>query len=405
MLYNPTIIIRCLSSQNRYFNYQYGQMFYYTDTAQIWYDTQDNGRMLASDVTVLQFERQRNNFVPNLQTDWATEPGFELPQVYMSNYSNVYVVETNSLYRYQNGTWSTIYGTYGTTVVAQTYLPSGTAVIVNADDVTTNGILNDGSVVVRDANRMICGLLRSDGYTLNVLSLIGGEINFDPSGTVTGSGCLQLNANISNPSQPNANLNSNLVVFGDIYNVPPNYWSRQYRLITELINIVSNTTIKAGSTLKAGSQLGDTTYNEDTVLTEDIVNITSGNIRINSKIYKDSIINEQVLQPPFLFDFNTNSLTNYIPKSTVVPSGNVSINGTELRIQLDSFYGFTKSGDTLYIDTSALTNLSSVETIAFNVTGDEAAYMYTIDYISTSGIDNTARIVYYSVNGMVKILP
>ena len=49
-------------------------MFYYTDQNQIWYDVQDNHRILVTDITILQFERQRNNYVPS--TPIALNPSY-----------------------------------------------------------------------------------------------------------------------------------------------------------------------------------------------------------------------------------------------------------------------------------------------------------------------------------------
>ena len=63
---------------------------------------------------------------------------------------------------------------------------------------------------------MICGQLLSDGYTFKIKSLVGGQISIDPSGNDLGSGCLQLNASIIGETTK-SNLNSDLLVFGDIY--------------------------------------------------------------------------------------------------------------------------------------------------------------------------------------------
>lgn len=394
MIYKPTAIIRCLSSQAVYFNRVYGQMFYYSDQNQIWYDTQDNNRVVANDITILQFERQRNNFVPNLWSDFPSEYGMQMEFLNLQDYSIIYVIETNCLYKYQKGIWTTLYGKYGQQTVAQTYLPDGGVRVVVADDVTTNGILNDGSVVIRDANKMICGLLRSDGYTMNILGLIGGCINIDPSGKVSGDGCLQLNSNPGQTSQPNANLNANLTVFGDIKSVDPTNWRKQYRLITEEVIITSNTTIKSGSTLTSGSKLGTTSYDTDTQLTEDIT-VTDGILAVNSKIYIDSVINSNSLQPPYLFD-TANVESSYIPKAITITSDKITIDNNILKLDVD--FSFTNNGDCCFIPVTE--SLSNITTIQFM-----HDFEYNVEFIANEGIDNSARIVYYAINNKVKVLP
>lgn len=384
MIYNPTVILRCLSSQAVYFKINYGQMFYYSDLNQIWYDTQDNSRVLANDIVILQFERERNNYVPS--NIYELYP-IETPNGYLQDYTIVYVIETNSLYRYYHNSWTTIYGKYGQKSVAQTYLPDGTVKIIVPDDVTTNGILNDGSVVIRDNNKMICGVISSDGYTLNARGLIGGCINIDPSGTMVGDGCLQV-------TNSQTNLNSNLVIFGTLKIVDPSYWNKQYRLITEEISINTNTQIEAGSTIKANSILGDTTYSQDTILTES-VNCTSGRITINSKIYINSIINNQPLQPPYLFDIPDNQYPYASMNMTV---DNVTIDDTTLIVQTD-ITAFNNNGDCIFINTpSSISDMTKVQLGSSGIS-------YDIEYISNSGIDETCKICYYSLNNKVKILP
>lgn len=394
MIYNPTVIIRCLSSQAVYFNRKYRQMFYYSDQNQLWYDTQDNNRILVTDIKILQFERQRNNYVPNLDKDYPTEYGYQTPTVLLQEYSMVYVIETNCLYKYEKGVWQTVYGKFGQRSVAQTYYPDGTARVVVADDVTTNGILNDGSVVVRDGNKMICGILRSDGYTLNVLGLIGGCVNIDPSGSVNGDGCLQLNANPGLSTQPDANLNSNLIVFGDIKSVSPTNWNKQYRLVTENLLITTNTVVKAGSTLTAGSKLGETVYDKDTIIDSDIT-VEEGNIQIGSKLYKGSYINDTELVPPYLFDIE-NVEKSYLPKAISALQDAVSVKDTTLIVDVD--FSFVNDGDCCYI--SVPSDLSNITKVQFN-----HGFEYDVDYVAKEGIDNTAKICYYALNNKVKVLP
>lgn len=389
MIYNPNIIVQCLSSQAIYIDKLYGQMFYFTDRRQIWYDTQDKGRIQAYDIVILQYERNRNNFVPNNIRDFPSEPNYQISAADsdLVNYSIVYVVETNSLYKYENNIWTTIYGRYGSTVVAQTYLPDGTIKYVVADDVTTNGILNDGSVVVRDSNKMICGQLSSDGYTFNIQSLIGGCINFNPSGKDSGPGTLQLNANFVDNNVKNsvANLNGDLVVFGKIKTTLPENWNKQYRLVTNNLRIDQNSTIKLGSLIKSGSTLDTIKYTTDTILTEDI-NINSGYIVQDSKLYIGSIINGEPLKPPFLFDDIDSPET-----------ATLSLDNSILNINENN--SFVNSGDEIFISTSDI-DINSITKIKF-----KNDIEYDIDFIATEGINNTARVVYYKMNNTVKILP
>lgn len=401
MIYNPTSITQILSSQSPYIDIKYGQMFYFTDVGRMFYDSQDGRRVYANDIYILQFERQRTNFVPNQILDNPTEPGMEPPSVLYQINSVVYVVETNSLYNYKAGIWTTMFGTYGNTVVANTYYPNGTLQTIYPDDVTTNGILNNGSVVIRDGNKMICGLLNSDGYTMNVKSLIGGCLNIDPSGEDLGNGCLQLTTDTMQPG--NANLNANLYLFGDLKIVPQKYWNRQYRLVTENITIISNSVITEGSIIKAGSKLGDITYSKDTVL-EQAVTTSTGYITQNSKLYKNSVINGQSLVPPFLFDLPEENLLSYAP--IVISSNELTINKTSTVLQINTSSPFKNTGDACYIDLTAVSlltgyNYNKLEKIVFL----EDEREYNIDYKASEGVSNTAKIVFYAFNNTVKVLP
>lgn len=399
MLYNPSIIMKCLSTQATYVTKSFGQMFYFTDKGQVWYDTQNGGRLLASDIYVLQYERQRNNFIPSNTATLATEEQFISASQKYLYFTYVYVVETNCLYQYfySSMTWSTVYGTYGKTTVAQTYLPDGKAVTISADDVSTNGILGDGSVVVRDANKMICGLLLSDGYTLTIESLIGGQINLEPSGSPNGSGCLQLNSDTES-----ANLNNNLLVFGNVRTTKKENWAKQYRLVTENTQIISHSVIKKGSTMLAGSILNSTTYTSDTKLDADITVENNGLIVVGSKLYIGSVINNNKIKPPYLFDIDELESSSYVPSAIELPdniwtiSNDSEIKNDVLTINIES--PFKNSGDVCYINTKDKP-IQNVKIISFS---DKS---YKIDFISANGISNTAGIYFYSINGSVKIMP
>lgn len=384
MFYNPYIISKCLSTQAVYIKHKFGQMFYYTDKGQIFYDTQDNRRILARDIFVLQYERERLNYVPDNLSTFATEYNNLSNQQVMLDDVYIYVVETNCLYLYKfaSRTWISVYGTYGTTLVGQTTTPEGEVVFVNSDDVTTNGILNDGSVVVRDQNKMICGILRSSGYTLNIQSLIGGQINIDPSGTTNGNGCLQLNADKS------ININGDINVFGNVNKYSAEDWAKQYRLVTEDATINSYSLAKKGSVICANSILDDKTYDTTTKLTED-VSFNSGYITANSKLYIGSIINNASIQPPYLFDLDTVSVNT-------LTSDTWNIDNNILKINKNSSC-FVYPGDCYYIYDISAVDLTNVTEIQFT---DKT---FVVDSISKD-LGNIATIKYYGYN-YVKILP
>lgn len=393
MLYNPSVIVKCLSTQATYITKKYGQMFYYTDKAQLYVDTQNGGRILAKDVYVMAFERDRLNFIPDNKTTMATETDNLSNDQILLQYIYVYVVETNCLYTYQysSKTWATIYGIYGSTTVAQTHNVEGEAVIISADDVSTNGILNNGSVVIRDENKMICGLAKSDGYTFSIQSLIGGQINLDPSSTDMGDGCFQLNS-----EKRIANLNNDLLVFGNIKTTNKTNWAKQYRLLTDDIKIINYTLIKAGSTIISGSLINDKTYTEDEVLTEDLETDTIGLLAMGSKIYKDSTINNEPIRPPYMFDIDEDTEYNSVPLQTIVKTP-VTIEDNTLILDCNNI--FNNIGDCCYIN-GDLTDLSMFVTkIKFK---DETTY--DTEYIAEKGIIKTACIIYVS-EGFVKILP
>ena len=395
MLYQPQIIVKCLSTQSNYMNRVFGQMFYYTDKRQIWYDTQNGNRVYASDIYILDFERERNNFIPTNINLFPNDSDEQSLEQRLLSYLYIYVVETNCLYSYvyASQTWTRLYGVYGSTTVAQTYLPNGDAVIINADDVTTNGILNDGSVVVRDSNKMICGQLLSNGYTFTIKSLIGGQINLQPSSTSTnGDGCLQLN------SENNyTNLNNNLTVFGNITTTAKENWKKQYRLVTQDILINSYSLIKEGSTLVKGSKLNNIDYTEDTKLTEDVIvqdNII-GNIITGSKLYINSIINNVILKPPYLFDIDETNMS-YANTSKVISDDLISVDNETLVINVKA--SFSNIGDKYYIKSDFI-SFKKIVNVKF--LDDD---MYNIVYRADKGTDLYFSLVYYGANNL-KILP
>lgn len=115
-----------------------GNYYVTTDTKQVYYDY-NNIRTIKS-VVMIATERERNNNVSPI------------------NGSLYYVWETNTLWTY-NSKWIVIDGNYS-------YKPSGyyysdNVIAPNTSDpnavLDNNGLLGDGSVVVRDANRVIKG--------------------------------------------------------------------------------------------------------------------------------------------------------------------------------------------------------------------------------------------------------
>lgn len=387
MLYNPLVILQCLSTQAIYINKVYRQMFYFTDKGQVYVDTQDRGRILATDIFVLDYERERTNYIPDNRSTMATEPDALTNDQLYSDFIYVYVVETNCLYvyYYASKTWQIIYGKYGVTTVAQTYLPNGDAVIVNSDDVTTNGILNDGSVVIRDNNKMVCGLAKSDGYVLYIHSLVGGQINLEPSSTPSGNGCLQLNSETYD-----ANLNNNLVVFGNIKTTNKENWNKQYRLVTEDLTIIATSIIKKGSTILAGSTLGDVKYDSTTKLTEDVT-VSNGLIISGSKIYINSSINGDLLKPPYLFDLDIEDTQNVTSTQVVTES---KLEGNQLILPIDC--PFNNIGDYCFVKNTG-------KAVKFTSVKFKDGKQFNVDYIATAGITKSMHIV-YSFDNEVKIL-
>ena len=117
-----------------------GNYYVTTDTKQVFVDM--NGARLPLSVVMISTERERvNNISP-------------------VNNNKYYVWETNTLWGYNNK-WIVIEGNYSSTPNGYYYIDN--AITKTSDDVNqvldNNGLLKDGSVVVRDANRIIKGKL------------------------------------------------------------------------------------------------------------------------------------------------------------------------------------------------------------------------------------------------------
>jgi len=107
-----------------------------------------------------------------------------------------YVWETNELWIYRNG-WKVL---VGGSKPADGYVPMPTDNgyrLENVDGVSadSNGILGDGSVCVRDENRIIKGKIYIDKDTNNLVfsSFLGGGLAFYPNGSANTKGALLIN--------------------------------------------------------------------------------------------------------------------------------------------------------------------------------------------------------------------
>lgn len=107
-----------------------------------------------------------------------------------------YVWETNELWVYRNG-WKVL---VGGSKPADGYIPVQTTnkySLERVDGVSpdSNGILGDGSVCVRDKNRIVKGKLYIDNETNNLVfsSFLGGGLSFLPNGVANTNGTLLIN--------------------------------------------------------------------------------------------------------------------------------------------------------------------------------------------------------------------
>lgn len=150
-----------------------GAYFFCTDTNNLYRDT-DEGRVRL--------------YVEYINT--------EIDRVYNvrpSNGTNYYEFETNELWLYNAG-WVLI---DGTPRESNGYYYTDNH-INDTDDITTvldnNGLLGDGSVCVRDQNRIIKGKFYIDATNNNLVvsSFIGGGLVFLPDGTPGNPGCLEI---------------------------------------------------------------------------------------------------------------------------------------------------------------------------------------------------------------------
>lgn len=152
-------------------------MYMCLDTLQLWYDESDSKRVLYGYVGVDTVNDLQNNIVPELGVTY-------------------YCWESNSLWLWMNR-WVCIYtdGKYPSAYrtdnqyVEAVYLDDQNPTIVD-----NNGLLRDGSVVIRDANRIIKGRMYVNDTTdnLTISSYLGGGVRILPNGAFSTDGELYI---------------------------------------------------------------------------------------------------------------------------------------------------------------------------------------------------------------------
>lgn len=328
---NPYPVLRVMSSQISQIEPEYGKIYFVTDMRQLYFDTVDNVRVQVSDVNILASEADRENVTVTLSR--GVTDRFSLGSEDFANSRLFYVIETNVLYRLKNNSWSVVRSTAGGRITAQTYYPDGTLVQVYPDDVTTNGILGDGSVVVRDNNRMVCGLIHSNGFSTNLSSFVGNQLVLNPSAIMQGRGTLILNADLINNDNSSNNNNSalyngSMYVFGTIKKVEPAYWNNKYRVLQTVTHITATSTLLKGCKILEDSVLGIETVSSTRVLSEDVT-IDSGSLVAGCRLVSGSVINGLSLKPPYVFD---TSMSASVPDYQEVPLLSASIIGTDMTV-------------------------------------------------------------------------
>lgn len=167
----------------------------------------------------------------------------EIDRVYNvrpANGTNYYVFETNELWLYNSG-WVLLDG------VARPsngyYYTDGLIAPTDSDLVVldNNGLLGDGSVCVRDQNRVIKGKLSINATNNNLVisSFLGGGLTFLPDGRMNNPGCLTILAantytgELDGNGQPVTTGNDGqLVFFGNMYIVKDGV---KYQVLTEVV--------------------------------------------------------------------------------------------------------------------------------------------------------------------------
>lgn len=152
-------------------------MYMCLDTLQLWYDESDSKRSLYGYVGVDTVNDLQNNIIPEFGITY-------------------YCWESNSLWLWMNR-WICIYtdGKYPSAYRTD----NGTIDAIYLDDqnptiVDNNGLLRDGSVVIRDANRIIKGRIYVNDETdnLTLSSYLGGGVRILPNGAFSTEGELYI---------------------------------------------------------------------------------------------------------------------------------------------------------------------------------------------------------------------
>lgn len=158
-------------------NINKGQWYACTDSRKLYYDETPTTRNIAV-VTQIPTEKQR------------------VYENYQKKYGQLYYVwESNVLYIW-NDRWEVVKGNPDYPNAYQ-YIDGDIYAVSNGnyDDVRGNGILGDGSVVIRDVNRIIKAQIYIDESNDNLViaSFLGGGVKILPNGNMERTGALYLN--------------------------------------------------------------------------------------------------------------------------------------------------------------------------------------------------------------------
>lgn len=155
-----------------------GDYYFCTDTMKLYKDTSTGRHELNAVIVGSEIER--------------------LTSIRPANGKYYYIYETNELWLYNAG-WTVIVGTVRT---SNGYYYANNKINATSDVsevLDNNGLLGDGAVVVRDANRIIKGKLYIDPESNNLVitSFLGGGFTFLPSGTLDENGALRIDSVIT----------------------------------------------------------------------------------------------------------------------------------------------------------------------------------------------------------------
>lgn len=185
-----------------------GNYYVTTDTKQVYADRSGIRQLLS--VNFIATESQRlNNVLPHTGTLY-------------------YVWETNTLWSY-NSKWVVMEGNYSYTPSGYYYANDEITPTDPTEVTDNNGLLKDGSVVVRNSDRIIKGKLyievdSEDNSNLVISSFNGAGLKLLPSGSVDSTGALQIFSAYTYTGQHDSGgvpirtgESGELVFFGDMY--------------------------------------------------------------------------------------------------------------------------------------------------------------------------------------------